>query len=358
MASWNSVTWSAPRQAEARAGAGRRGLSPGSAGTLGLDVAAEVDDRVEHEVDQRHVARVDVAARHARVLGARHEAPPPPARIGAPRRRSAPRAAAGGAQHLLEPAVGGLQRKRASSSSSGAPTGGILEALPGDLAAISPDAADDQRVDQRAPVREAVEARPFRCWCGARRRRALTSSRASPSSSLAATSRRCRLRSSSARRPAVTESVTAPLRADAERNRQRLLVAAKELLATRGLDVTLDDVARHAGVGTGTAYRRFPNKDALIDALMVDRIGEIAADRQGVPRGSRPVGRPDELLRPRARAPGRRPRAQGGAVLRRPRPRAEQPGAARHRAGGDQARGARQGRGRGAQRHLTRATCR
>ena len=70
--------------------------------------------------------------------------------------------------------------------------------------------------------------------------------------------------------------MTAPLRADAERNRQRLLAAAKELLATRGLDVTLDDVARHAGVGTGTAYRRFPNKVALIDALMVDRIGEIA----------------------------------------------------------------------------------
>ena len=70
--------------------------------------------------------------------------------------------------------------------------------------------------------------------------------------------------------------MTAPLRADAERNRQRLLAAAKELLATRGLDVTLDDVARHAGVGTGTAYRRFPNKDALIDALMVDRIGELA----------------------------------------------------------------------------------
>jgi AcrR family transcriptional regulator len=71
--------------------------------------------------------------------------------------------------------------------------------------------------------------------------------------------------------------MTAPLRADAERNRQRLLAAAKDLFATRGLDVTLDEVARHAGVGTGTAYRRFPNKDALIDALMVDRIGEIAA---------------------------------------------------------------------------------
>lgn len=74
-----------------------------------------------------------------------------------------------------------------------------------------------------------------------------------------------------------TEPSAPPLRADAERNRQRLLAAAKELFATRGLDVTLDEVARHAGVGTGTAYRRFPNKDALIDALMVDRIGELAA---------------------------------------------------------------------------------
>jgi AcrR family transcriptional regulator len=73
-----------------------------------------------------------------------------------------------------------------------------------------------------------------------------------------------------------TEPSAPPLRADAERNRQRLLAAAKELFAARGLDVTLDDVARHAGVGTGTAYRRFPNKDALIDALMVDRIGELA----------------------------------------------------------------------------------
>jgi AcrR family transcriptional regulator len=69
--------------------------------------------------------------------------------------------------------------------------------------------------------------------------------------------------------------VTAPLRADAERNRQRLLAAAKDLFRTRGLDVTLDDIARHAGVGTGTAYRRFANKDQLIDALMADRIAEI-----------------------------------------------------------------------------------
>jgi AcrR family transcriptional regulator len=74
--------------------------------------------------------------------------------------------------------------------------------------------------------------------------------------------------------------VEVPLRADAERNRQRLLVAAKELFAVRGVDVTLDEIARHAGVGTGTAYRRFPNKDALIEALMADRIAEIGAIAQ------------------------------------------------------------------------------
>src|ERR1044072_5669499 len=71
--------------------------------------------------------------------------------------------------------------------------------------------------------------------------------------------------------------VEVPLRADAERNRQRLLTAAKELFAQRGVEVTLDEIARHAGVGTGTAYRRFPNKDALIEALMADRIAEIGA---------------------------------------------------------------------------------
>jgi AcrR family transcriptional regulator len=69
--------------------------------------------------------------------------------------------------------------------------------------------------------------------------------------------------------------VPAPLRADAERNRRRLLEAAREVFAERGLDVTLDDIARHAGVGIGTAYRRFPNKDALVEELMVDRIGEL-----------------------------------------------------------------------------------
>src|SRR3954462_3398719 len=67
------------------------------------------------------------------------------------------------------------------------------------------------------------------------------------------------------------------LRADAERNRQRILDAAGELFARKGLCVGLDEIARHAGVGVGTAYRRFANKDELVDALFQDRVDELAA---------------------------------------------------------------------------------
>jgi AcrR family transcriptional regulator len=66
-----------------------------------------------------------------------------------------------------------------------------------------------------------------------------------------------------------------PLRKDAERNRRRILAAAGELFAERGLCVTLDDVARHAGVGVGTVYRRFPDKAELIDALFEQRMQEM-----------------------------------------------------------------------------------
>lgn len=72
-------------------------------------------------------------------------------------------------------------------------------------------------------------------------------------------------------------SATRPLRADAERNRARILAAAAEIFAERGLDVSLDDIAAHAGVGVGTVYRRFPDKDALIDALFEEKIGRVVA---------------------------------------------------------------------------------
>jgi AcrR family transcriptional regulator len=66
-----------------------------------------------------------------------------------------------------------------------------------------------------------------------------------------------------------------PLRRDAARNRERILAAAGEVFATRGLEVTLDDIAHHAGVGVGTVYRRFHDKEQLIDALFDDRIGAV-----------------------------------------------------------------------------------
>jgi AcrR family transcriptional regulator len=67
-----------------------------------------------------------------------------------------------------------------------------------------------------------------------------------------------------------------PLRKDAEANRQRLLTAAGELFAERGLDVTLNDIAHHAGVGVGTAYRRFANKEEVIDAYFEDKLDQVA----------------------------------------------------------------------------------
>ena len=72
-----------------------------------------------------------------------------------------------------------------------------------------------------------------------------------------------------------------PLRRDAELNRRRLIAAAHEVFRERGLGATLDDVARHAGVGVGTAYRRFANKDELVDALfddMADQVESITLD--------------------------------------------------------------------------------
>jgi AcrR family transcriptional regulator len=66
-----------------------------------------------------------------------------------------------------------------------------------------------------------------------------------------------------------------PLRSDAERNRRRILEAAAEVFAERGLDVSLDDIAAAARVGVGTVYRRFPDKDVLIDALFEDKIADV-----------------------------------------------------------------------------------
>ena len=65
------------------------------------------------------------------------------------------------------------------------------------------------------------------------------------------------------------------LRKDAAHNRELLLEAGRDLFAQRGLCVTLNDVAHHAGVGVGTAYRRFPNKEALLEAIVERQVDEL-----------------------------------------------------------------------------------
>jgi len=68
-----------------------------------------------------------------------------------------------------------------------------------------------------------------------------------------------------------------PLRRDAELNRQRIIAAAREVYAERGLAATFDDVAQRAGVGIGTVYRRFPTKEALLEVALEERLKEHAA---------------------------------------------------------------------------------
>jgi AcrR family transcriptional regulator len=65
-------------------------------------------------------------------------------------------------------------------------------------------------------------------------------------------------------------------RADARRNRERVLAAAREQFAANGLDAQIDDIARRADVGVGTVYRHFPTKETLLEALAADRFTRLA----------------------------------------------------------------------------------
>jgi AcrR family transcriptional regulator len=67
-----------------------------------------------------------------------------------------------------------------------------------------------------------------------------------------------------------------PLRADARRNRERILVAARAVFADKGSEAQIDDVAKRAKVGVGTVYRHFPTKEALVDAIVREGFDEIA----------------------------------------------------------------------------------
>jgi AcrR family transcriptional regulator len=88
-----------------------------------------------------------------------------------------------------------------------------------------------------------------------------------------------------------TDTEPRPLRADAERNRKRLLDAAAEVFAEQGLEASTAEIARRAGVGHGTVFRRFPTKDDLVAAIVVDRLGQIAESASALLADTPPEGR-------------------------------------------------------------------
>ncbi|KAA6224019.1 TetR/AcrR family transcriptional regulator [Streptomyces albofaciens JCM 4342] len=75
-------------------------------------------------------------------------------------------------------------------------------------------------------------------------------------------------------RSATTQGTT-PVRADAQRNAARVLAAARRAVASAGLDVSYHEIAREAGVGVGTVYRRYPERDQLMAAVLSDILTEL-----------------------------------------------------------------------------------
>jgi AcrR family transcriptional regulator len=69
-----------------------------------------------------------------------------------------------------------------------------------------------------------------------------------------------------------------PLRADAERNRLRVLEVAQAVFASEGLAVPIDEIARRAGLGVGTLYRHFPTKEALFEAIVIGRMQALVEE--------------------------------------------------------------------------------
>lgn len=79
-----------------------------------------------------------------------------------------------------------------------------------------------------------------------------------------------------------------PLRADAQRNRERVLRTAAEVFAAEGLSVPVHEIARRAGVGTGTVSRHFPTKESLYAAVLLDRMRELTDYADGLAAANDP----------------------------------------------------------------------
>jgi AcrR family transcriptional regulator len=82
--------------------------------------------------------------------------------------------------------------------------------------------------------------------------------------------------------PSAESGAGRPLRADARRNRARVLEAADAVFAAKGTTASTEEVAHEAGVGIGTVFRHFPTKEALLEAVIVDRLGKLVAEAEGL----------------------------------------------------------------------------
>jgi AcrR family transcriptional regulator len=92
-----------------------------------------------------------------------------------------------------------------------------------------------------------------------------------------------------------------PLRADARRNRERILQSAREVFAESGAEAQIDDVARRAGVGVGTVYRHYPTKEALLTELVRQKFRRFSvAAREALTRPGEPFEVLAELMRSNA----------------------------------------------------------
>ncbi|MES2644918.1 MAG: helix-turn-helix domain-containing protein [Myxococcota bacterium] len=95
----------------------------------------------------------------------------------------------------------------------------------------------------------------------------------------------------------MSPAVPSPLRADAARNRRRILDVAREVVAAGDLTPSLNDIARRAGVGVGTVYRHFADHRALVEALAVEHLGALVANARAALEEPDPLVAIERILR-------------------------------------------------------------
>ena len=80
----------------------------------------------------------------------------------------------------------------------------------------------------------------------------------------------------------VAPIISRPKRADARRNYDKVVTAARDAFAERGASTSLEEIARRANVGIGTLYRHFPNRQSLLEAVYVDEVQSVAQSAAGL----------------------------------------------------------------------------